>query len=182
MRLLHNLLPLLRESSFPRVLSVLNGGKEDLMDDDDLGLEKKWSMLGVVGHSTTMTTLAFEYLASLQENRNVTLLHSYPGWVRTDNFSRLSSKSASLVWAFFLRCISGIIHLLVLSFGISAYDCGQRQVFYLTSTRYGPGVWRINHLSETEQESKVIRRYLEANGKEMVWSHTESVFGRLRQH
>jgi len=38
-RLIMNLLPLIRQSPRPRVLSVLNGGREKAMLDDDIGLE-----------------------------------------------------------------------------------------------------------------------------------------------
>jgi hypothetical protein len=63
MRLLWNLLPFLRQSPRPRALSMLNGGKKQRMRDDDVGLERHWSTLAVVTHTTTMTSLAFKHLA-----------------------------------------------------------------------------------------------------------------------
>lgn len=73
MRLVSNLLPLLRKSSRPRVLSVLNGGKEKAMRDEDLGLEQHWSTISIINHTTTMTSLAFDHLA--ENDERITFLH-----------------------------------------------------------------------------------------------------------
>ncbi|KAI1116884.1 hypothetical protein F5Y14DRAFT_448680 [Nemania sp. NC0429] len=73
MRLLSNLLPLLRRSEGGgRVLSVLNGGKEAFINEDDIGLDKNWSLFSVVGHTTLLTSLALDHLAAQRENANMT--------------------------------------------------------------------------------------------------------------
>ena len=71
-----NLLPLLRQSPRPRVLSVLNGDREKSMRDEDIGLEQHWYPLAVINHTTTMTSLAFEHLA--ENDNRITFLHAFP--------------------------------------------------------------------------------------------------------
>ncbi|RYP45089.1 hypothetical protein DL768_008520 [Monosporascus sp. mg162] len=178
MRLIENLLPLLRRAPEPRVLSVLNGGKEASINEDDLGLEEAWSLLSVVAHATTMTTLAFEFLAT--QNKEMTFLHVYPGWVRTDNFSRLTApESSGFAWASVLAFVRGLASMLALLFGTSAEDCAERQAYYLTSCRYKPGVWRIDHLSNGAPESDLLRKYREESSPERVWDHTQRVFNAI---
>ncbi|RYO97490.1 hypothetical protein DL764_007293 [Monosporascus ibericus] len=79
-----NLLPLLRQPPEPSILSVLNGGKEASINEDDLGLER-----GL--------------------NKEVAFLHVYPGWVRTDKFSRLAAaESSGFAWASVLAFVRGL--------------------------------------------------------------------------
>ncbi|RYO86190.1 hypothetical protein DL764_009045 [Monosporascus ibericus] len=48
MQLLSNLLPLLHQSPHPRVLGVLNGDGRRFIVEDDLGLERNWTIFDVV--------------------------------------------------------------------------------------------------------------------------------------
>ncbi|KAI1387794.1 uncharacterized protein F4822DRAFT_407593 [Hypoxylon trugodes] len=175
MRLIHNLLPLLRRSSQPRILSVLNGGKEKQMRDDDIGLEKHWSSLAVVGHSSTMTSLSFDYLA--KQNPKMVFLHTYPGWVKTDNFARLEAPpSSGILWVIFLLLLRSLTGILASLFGFSSEQCAERQVFYLTSERYTPGAWRIDHNSETAGKNRMLDKYRQHGWPERIWEHTARVF------
>jgi hypothetical protein len=64
-RLIQNLLPLLRKSPRPRALSVLNAGWERKMIDEDIGLSNaaNYGITTVVPHTTTLMTLGLEYFA-----------------------------------------------------------------------------------------------------------------------
>ncbi|KAI1855454.1 hypothetical protein JX266_000319 [Neoarthrinium moseri] len=178
MLLTERLLPLLRKSRDPKVMCVLNGGKEAVIGLDNLGLENSWTPLAVVGHSTTMTTLSFEHLA--QDNRHITFMHVYPGWVRTDNFARLTApESASIFWGMALALIRSLAETLAFLFGTSAEECAERQVFHLTDPRYGPGVRRIGHQSEEIAETPVLREYKESSLAESVWDHNKRIFDRV---
>ncbi|KAI2601734.1 hypothetical protein GGR54DRAFT_71250 [Hypoxylon sp. NC1633] len=175
MRLVHNLLPLLRQSSRPRVLSVLNAGHERALVDNDLGLEQNWSAFAVVDHSTTMTSLAFDHLA--RYNDRITFLHVSPGWVRTNNFARLEAPvSSGVAWATFLMFLRAVATMLALLFGISSEEAGERQAFHLTSDSYGPGAWRISHTSESATPKHVLEVYRDQDRPAKVWEHVLRVF------
>ena len=175
MRFVSNLLPLLRQSPRPRVLSVLAGGREKALHEQDIGLDQQWSPIAVVNHTTTMTSLAFEHLA--EKNERVTFLHSYPGLVRTDIFARLTPpESSGLVWRVTLACICGLVAMVMLCVGMPVEECGERQAFLLMTDRYGPGAWRINSSSEQISVPGVLKRYREGSWSERIWEHTIRVF------
>jgi len=84
------------ESQAPRILSVLAGGNERQIPTHDQGLERNYTIINVVNHTTTMHTLAFEHLA--KSNPSVSFIHAYPGWVRTDILGkRLHPQTWSMV-------------------------------------------------------------------------------------
>ena len=174
-RLVCNLLPLLRQSPRPRVLSVLSGGNEKALHEQDLGLDKRWSSISVINHTTTMTTLAFEHLA--ERNRRIAFLHSAPGLVKTDIFARLTPpESSGLLWRVTLASIRGLAAMVMLCFGMEVKECGERQAFNLTTDRYGPGMWRINPSSEPVSAPGVLERYREGSWSERVWEYTMGIF------
>ncbi|KAF1348991.1 hypothetical protein BDV97DRAFT_415034 [Delphinella strobiligena] len=167
MRLLSNLLPLLHRSSQPRVLSVLNGGKEKPMYDDGIGLDNHWSTFAVVNHTTTMTSLAFEYLAT--NDKCITFLHTCPGLVRTDIFARLTPpEGSSFLWRVALASIRGVVAVAMLLIGISIEESGERHAFHLTNDTHTPGVWLIDPSSEL----------VERGWPEKIWEYTEQIFAK----
>ena len=168
-----NLMPLLRQSPRPRVLNVLNGGREKALREQDIGLEQLWSPIAVVNHTTTMTSFAFEHLA--EENKRFTFLHSYPGLVRTDIFARLTPPESGIVWRVTLAAIRGMVAVVMLCVGMEPEECGERQNFLLTTDRYGPGAWRINSSSEQVFAPGVLERYREGSWSERIWDHTMRV-------
>ncbi|KAM0802944.1 hypothetical protein BDR22DRAFT_929586 [Usnea florida] len=174
-RLVCNLLPLLRQSPRPRVLSVLNGGKEKAIHEQDIGLDKKWSPISVVNHTTLMMTLSFEHLA--EENRRIAFLHTYPGLVKTDIFARLTPpESSGLLWRVTLASIRGLVAVVMLFVGMEVEECGERQAFHLTTDRYGPGMWRINSSSEPVSAPGVLEQYRAGSWSKRIWEYTMSIF------
>ena len=170
-----NLLPLLRQSTRPRVLSVLNGGNEKAVHEQDLGLDEHWSPISVINHTTTMTTLAFEHLA--EKNSRLAFLHSCPGLVKTDIFARLTPpESSGMLWRVTLASIRGLVAIVMLCVGIEVKESGERQAFHLTTDRYGPGMWRINPASEPVSAPGVLERYRAGSWSERVWEYTMGVF------
>lgn len=180
MRLVWNLLPLLRQSPRPRVLSVLNAGREQSMRDEDLGLDQHWAPLAAINHATTMTSLAFEYLA--ENDKQIAFFHVFPGWVRTDIFARLTApQSSGVAWTITLAAIRILVAVVMLIFGMSAQDSGDRQAFVLASDKYGPGAWRIFRLSDQVSAPGVLEQYRERGWPEKVWEHTVRVFDKTSQ-
>jgi NAD(P)-dependent dehydrogenase (short-subunit alcohol dehydrogenase family) len=177
MRLLMNLLPLLRNSSRPRIVSVLSGGKEQQMRDDDIGLENPdhYTWQGAIVHHATMTSLAFGYLA--ENDKKITFMHVFPGLVSTRLFSRVAAPSTSGQLARTLTALfAGFGSLLVWLLGVSALDCGARQAFLLTNDKYGPGALRIGDKSELVTAPGVLSRYREQGWQGKVWNYTLGVF------
>lgn len=180
MRLTHGLLPLLRQSSQPRVLSLLNGGKEKSMFDDDIGLEKRWSAEAVITHTTTMTSLAFEHLA--KDDERITFLHVFPGLVNSGNFIRVNvADSAGVVWRVMLMIFCRMITAVQLIFGTTPKECGERQAYHLTSDQFRPGAWRIDNSSVvvSAHAGGVFEKYRDSGWPEKIWRHTTAVFDRV---
>lgn len=170
-----NLVPLLRQSSRPRVLSIVNGGREKALHEPEIGLKQRCSLVSVINHTTTMTSLAFEHLA--ETDSSFTFLHSYRGIVRTDIFARLTPpESSDIFWRITLSLIRGLVAMLMLCVGIPVEECGERQAFLLTSDKFGPGAWRIDSSSEQASRSGVLERYREGSCAERIWEHTMRVF------
>jgi hypothetical protein len=165
------------------VLSVLNGGREEAINTDDLGLEKSMSILRLGAYTTTMTTLAMEHLAAAESNRNITFFHVFPVIVKTDIIHRLTpptDQSTGLGWRVGLAAFRGIGSVVMGLFGTEVQDCGDRQAYLLTSDAAVPqaGAWRIDAASEVIKTEGVLTRYREEAVGQRVWDHTEAVFER----
>ena len=150
------------------------------MNDEDIGLRNPrnfWPGAHVT-HTTTMTTLAFEYLA--ENDRRITFIHAYPGMVNTDIFSALAAPdSFGLLGRGVVMFIAFILSIVKNLFGTSPADSGVRQAFHLTTDKYSPGnLWRIDQHSEPVLTSGVLEVYRDRGWREKVWDHTLSVFER----
>ncbi|TVY84965.1 Oxidoreductase lepF [Lachnellula suecica] len=182
-RLLTNLLPLLRKSPKPRVLSVLNAGKEKAILKDDLGLEDEtnWSSMVVVNHTTTNMSLALDFLSEDTSNKSLIVMHAFPGLVRTNIFSKLTApESSSIFWWFALACIRNIVAVLMAVQGISPQDSGARQVYHLTSDTFTPGsLHLIDESSEEVAPNVVLQGYRDEGMAKKVWDFTMQVFDRV---
>jgi len=176
-RLTTNLLPLLRKSSRPRILSVLSGGNEKQMHDDDIGLENphNYSWNAAVNHIATMMTLSFEYLA--ENDKQITFIHSFPGLVRTEIFSRLApAEEAGMLGSTVLAIMARFAFIMQWLFGSSVEVAGARQAFVLTSDEIGPGkIWRIDEKSAPVTAAGVLEKYREQGWREKVWDYTSRV-------
>ncbi|KAJ4248740.1 hypothetical protein NW762_012578 [Fusarium torreyae] len=133
MRLVERLLPLLMQSTKPRVLSVLAGGHESSLytDDGDIGLRKKgnYTASRAVNQVTTLHSLAFMHFAA--QYPKVAWLHAHPGWVATDFLSNLL-QSAGVMGVLVAKIIMPIYHHVAMSEDV----CGQRQASYALSGKY----------------------------------------------
>jgi hypothetical protein len=181
MRLLINLLPLLRESANPRILSVLNAGQEEKMIENDIGLENPQNFgprIAIV-HTTTMMTLALEHLAL--NDKRITFIHSFPGLVATDIFSRLKApESFGIIGRILVKVVGRFVGTLQWLFGMSTADSGARQAFILTNAEFGPGeAWRIDDKCEPTVKAGVLEQYRELGWREKVWEYTMGVFDKI---
>lgn len=137
MRFIDKLLPLLTESPNPRVVSVLAGGQEKSLVENDLDLKDHYSFFTAIDQTTTMHTLALEHLAPA--NPTVSFLHVFPGMVKTDIIDNFLASRARLrsLWARFLATLASWLLLPILHWtATSPEESGERQLFHVTSSRY----------------------------------------------
>ncbi|KAH8886307.1 NAD(P)-binding protein [Thozetella sp. PMI_491] len=188
LRAVQGLLPLLNEAATPRVVSILAGGQEGKMMEEDLDLRRpgNYSIVAAAVHSATMLTLAFEHLA--RENPGISFVHAFPGAVATPLLSRGSTGLVRLL-------MTGIVHPLVKAFATSADDAGARALFYLTSDLYsikkstvtltdgidkppmsGGGIFLVNEKSESVDNEKVLADYRAREVDKQVWRHVTEIF------
>ena len=182
------LLPLLNAAASPRVVSILAGGQEGKLNEDDLDLRKpgNFSIVGSSVHSATMLTLSYEHLA--RENPRISFIHAYPGLVATPIFSRGSSGLLGLVMRWIVQPLANM-------FATSADDAGARALFYSTSDRYsvsdgtvplakgmekssksGGGVFLGNEKNESVESEKLLADFRARGVDEQVWRHTMEIF------
>lgn len=182
------LLPLLNQSKSPHVLSILAGGQEGSLHEDDLGLEnpKNFSVGSGNSHATTMMTFALEHLAS--ENPRISFVHAFPGIVATPLFNRIAGGILGMV----IRYVVAPVLKLFLR---SVSEAGQRGLFLITSARYSVddgivplagdlqksqrtegGIFTIDQNGEAGDNAKVLEDFRKRGVDKKIWDHTMSVF------
>ncbi len=188
LRAAQGLLPLLNAATSPRVVSILAGGHEAKMNEEDLDLRKpgNYSIIGAAVHSATMLTLAYEHLA--RANPRISFVHAFPRFVATPLFTRGSTGVLRLL-------IGCIVQPLAILFATSVDEAGARALFYSTSDRYlvgdgtvplaegiekSPksegGVFLSNEKSESIDNEKLLGDFRARGVDEQVWRHTMKIF------
>jgi hypothetical protein len=194
MRAIQNLLPLLRASPSARVVSVLAGGMEGKMLEDDLDLRKagNYSIINAAVHSATMGTLTLGRFAA--ENPGISFVHSYPGSVAT---TTLSKGSIGVVGFLMRWLVTPTVNLLV---AMSTEEAGSRALFYGTSARYAApahdsaavplvqglekatprenGLFLMNTKSESWGDERLLADFESRGVGDKVWTWTEEVFSK----
>ncbi|KAK8068304.1 hypothetical protein PG996_007416 [Apiospora saccharicola] len=177
LRITQLLLPLLNQAKSPHVVSVLAGGHEGALKEEDLGLTnaKNFSVASSAIHSATMGTMALEKLAA--ENPRVSFVHTYPGIVITPPVRPDGDRDHG-----------------------AAYTAGQLGLFYATSERYsvdggivslgeaggalkkgsrtngGQGIFLVGAGGDIVDNEKVLEPLRKKDMTSKVWGHTEGVF------
>ncbi|KAJ0298297.1 hypothetical protein COL5a_002840 [Colletotrichum fioriniae] len=180
LRAVQKLLPLLRNATRPRVVSVLAAGLEGpMVDEDDLDLRRpgNWGYWPASVQATTMGTLALEVLA--RENPGVSLVHSMPGPVATPGLERARGFGVGVTGEMGLE------------------EAGARGLFLATSDLYdsrgregvvkvaegvegvrksGGGLFLVGPEGETIDNEKVLGDMRERGLDEKVWKFTRDLF------
>ncbi|KAK4500554.1 hypothetical protein PRZ48_008743 [Zasmidium cellare] len=174
-RFLHNLLEPLQQSPRPRIMSILAGGHETQLLEHDMGLENSWTIPNFAKQSATMKVLTFHRFAA--QNPNMTLIHTWPGFVLTDVERKPKpGASSNFLWRWtfpFLRSLGRVI----MSFkAIPLGESGQRHAYLLTNEGFGPGVFRFNEYCEASPKSEILENYVEEGKQEQVWEFTNATW------
>ncbi|KAH9906962.1 hypothetical protein F4778DRAFT_800897 [Xylariomycetidae sp. FL2044] len=179
LRIVSNLLPLLRSSPHPRVLSILKGTREKRINEDDIGLEKQWTITGLVNHSTICTDMAFDYLAADDLNKNVIFLHATPGFVNTGTpRTTYPSKKDGILWWAFLSVMQIVSGWMIRSFGYDLSESGERHAFLLTSDGFSAGSWQTNKFNDVVPPNGALQYYQKHGWAPRIWDHTLHVWER----
>ena len=179
LRAVQQLLPLLNNAAVPspRVISVLAGGMEGPLNEEDLDLRGpgNWSYWPASIHSTTMGTLALELLA--RENPRVSMVHWFPGAVATPGLEKAQKFGMSP---------QNII---------SQEDAGARALFLATNDRYsvqdglvpvpkgldlvkksGGEIFLLDSQGETVDNEGVLAEMRKREVDKTVWNFTQKIF------
>ncbi|KAK1757996.1 hypothetical protein QBC47DRAFT_373528 [Echria macrotheca] len=180
LRLTYNLLPLLQTAPHPRVLSVLNGGREAPLVEDDLGMEKNWTALGAMGQVTTLNTLAFDHLAS--QNHKIAFIHAFPGFVKTEIGANMkAAPDAGILGQIYASVVKGVVSIMMFFLGITPEESGERMAYHLTSSTFAPGVSLLNEHSEVVPGPSILAKYRADGWPDRVWEFTQGVFDKVAQ-
>ncbi|PWY78973.1 short-chain dehydrogenases/reductase [Aspergillus eucalypticola CBS 122712] len=171
MRFIENLLPALEAAKYPRVISILAGGKEVMIEEDNLDLRKQFSLSASNGYPASMTSLAFEVLAS--QHPSVSFLHVFPGIVATPLMKRSMGSVAGTILGFLTKPIS-----------ISAEESGEWQTWLSTSPNFAPknsgqGAYILNYNGKDATNQSLMVQLREKGLPEIVWKHTQDTFSRI---
>ncbi|KAF9769013.1 hypothetical protein IL306_013627 [Fusarium sp. DS 682] len=177
-RVIQQLLPLLNNAASPRIISVLAGGYEGPLNEQDLDLRdpNNWTAWASSVHSATMGTLSLERIA--RENPHISIVHWFPGPVPTPGLAKLAKFGHAPP-----------------ENGMSQEEAGARALFLATNDRYsvygslvpvpeslektkrsGGGIFLINPMGESTDNEGVLGGLRERGVDEAVWKFTEKIF------
>lgn len=115
-----------------RAISILGGGQEGKIVEDDLDLERNYSVSNSMNQFATMHTLAFDQLAAASPEKS--FIHVFPGLVST----KLLSSSATGILGFLMRYL--VEPFLALFVATTPEEAGERMLYYATSEQYAKGI------------------------------------------
>ena len=168
-RFTQNLLPIMAPGA--TAVSVLAGGMEGYIFEDDLDLERNYTIPNTMGHFASLHTLAYDKLAEQHPDKG--FVHYSPGFVSTGLLGR-SAQSAPW-WLKFL--ISWVLEPLCDVFSTSPEESGERVLYHATNELYGSGSWPL-HWKGEKVEGKALVEYRERRFQDRVEGHNFRMFER----
>lgn len=164
-RFTQNLLPIMTPHA--RALSVLAGGWEGKLFENDLDLETHYSFMNTMAHFTTTMTLAYDKLA--EQNPEKSFLHVYPGLVDTGIVGR--HKSGLVGWL--IRLVEAVLSW----FAITPEEAGERMLHYATSEQFARGSWSLDW-DGTPKAAKALVQAREKGMGDRIVEHNLKMFER----
>lgn len=174
-RFTHNLLPSF--SPRARAVSILAGTQEGKVFEDDLDLERHYSIPNSMAQFASMMTLSYDHLASQPENKGRAFVHVFPGLASTGLLGRSATGFLGLV---FRWVVEPALALLVAA---KPEDVGERMLFYgMDADFMGEDVeGRCVPVDDKSRvvENEILRGYREGRLKEKVVEWEDKVFERV---
>lgn len=185
-----NLLPLLRTSPSPRVLTVLGGSflsNKLILDDLDLEKPGNFGGLRTQTHLSIMNTLFLDRLAADTLNSDVTFVHNWPGAVDTGNLARYHERSILSPLP-----LTSLIKPVLWVISAGKKEAGERHVYVATTGKLGgngpkdgtaekgtggsegKGLFLVNHKCEVVDKGDILGE-LRKTAQEKVWDKTMGV-------
>ena len=185
---MHRLMPLLKESSDPRIISVLTAGQEGPIITSDIGLldPKNDSFFPAMKQGVTMMSLAMREMSI--ENPQVSFIHTSPGMVSTDVHKKWAeTMTGYLVFLKWLLLWVGIpIFRLV---GWTPEEAGEIGLYELTNDRFSANTRRNFFRLEEHAEDQgyqlpvraeaILSKYSEDGTQKKAFEHTLGVFDEV---
>ena len=170
----------MQKSSRPHVLSILDGTKEAPIDEQDIGLNKKWTITGLIKQSGLFTSLVFNHLSANDTQKHIVFLHTTPGFVNTKTPRReehLPSKKDGVLWWAFLSVMQVVSGWIIRFFGMKLEESSERNAYHLTNDdMYKPGSWQLFRDSDINEDNKVVQGYQAREWADKIWDHTQNVW------
>lgn len=168
LRLAQNLLPCMSEHA--RVLSILAGGQEGKIIEDDLDLERNYSIPNSMAQFASMMTLSFDHLAKAYPEKS--FIHVFPGLTRTGLLGRSATGVLGLLMRWVLEPVLGL-------FSLTSEEVGERMLYYGTSGLYKAKgeCWPLNEKGEPTVVD-VLKGYRKRGWAEKIWDHDQRMFER----
>lgn len=198
LRILVSLLPLLRLSHSPRVISVLAGGQEGTLNLSDLAMTQPgtYGPLYAASAAASMTTLFFEDLSKKPDNEKIVFVHIFPGLVDTGLKVENTGFFITFLFDYVLKTLTKLV-------GYTADEAGERVLFAATNGRFrrlspgtsaegtliqegsdgvqGSGVYLVTADSSvvTGGGNAALKKLRGQNAGEKVYEYTVSEFDRI---
>ena len=168
MRLAQNLIDAQVMSRNASVESILAGTKEGKVFEDDLALERNYSILRMRAQFASLTTLALDGMAA--EHPEMAFLHIFPGRVQT----RL--LEGGVEWTFLKMLLRYVLGPILFLGGITAEECGERMLWMAFNEAHAEGAWSLD-FDGSESQSEELTRYRQ-NGPLLarIRTHLQQVF------
>ena len=165
-RFIQNLLPIMSKNA--RAVTVLAGGQEGKIFEDDLDLEHNYSIGNSAGHFAAMLSLTNDKFA--EQNPEKGFVHVFPGVVST---GLLGSSATGVLGYLFRWIVQPILSL----FATKPEEAGERMLYYGTSEQYANGS-KILDADGTEKAEKVLVEYRQRGMADVVVEHNQKIFER----
>lgn len=163
-RFAQKLLPVLAKHGW--VMSVLAGGKEGKIIEDDLDLERNYSIPVSAAQFATMTTLSFDHLGQYHPDKS--FIHVYPGLVSTGLLGRSATGALGMIFRYVLEPVLGL-------FSLKPEEVGERMLYYGMHSGSVKGSLSLDW-DGTEKETQELKGYREKGWAERVWEHNQRMF------
>ncbi|KAK5695635.1 hypothetical protein LTR17_024515 [Elasticomyces elasticus] len=165
-RFTQNLLPVI--ATHGRVISILAGGQEGKILEDDLDLERNYTIPQSAAQFASMMTLSFDHLAA--QNPGIAFIHAFPGLTSTGLLGRSATGVLGMVFRWVLEPLLGL-------FSAKAEDVGERMLYYGTAADFAEGSWAVDEKG-VSKEVEVLKGYRKTGWAAKVAEHNERMFER----
>ncbi|KAH7244506.1 uncharacterized protein BKA55DRAFT_541400 [Fusarium redolens] len=124
----------------PHIVNISDAGKESsdiFLDDLALKAPGHFGFVNYLIHTATMTTLTMRRLAEDPRNKDVVLIHHFPGAVGTDIMRNRDSRAGSWLDNWIVTMLMSIIARIMKLLSTIVDQAGEKCLYLSTSAAYG---------------------------------------------